>query len=810
MRKHTLWLVPLLLVGIVTVVWAQSSNFPTSLHKNRTGKDYWYGTANGGFETFTGVPIEDLGCVECHGPTDANGSAYPAEYSPDCVDCHIGSVVPPNISQDQCYSCHGRQKTEAFSLGYSDVHRTAGFVCWDCHSSADIHGDGTSYDSMLQPGAIDADCTNSGCHPAGSLPGTHAANDPHSDKLHCTSCHAQTVLSCYNCHFESQVDSHVKRAKQPLHDFVILANRTEDGKVYPMTFQSLTYQGDAFAAFGPFTSHTITKDGARICTDCHVNQGGTNDAIEQYNATGEIQFATWNDVDSTLSWLHGVVPMPEDYETSWKMDFITYNGATSDPPVASKNWSKIGKDTWDGHQMFFATPLTADQMAALGMGRDDFKSSLHGTRAGKDYWYGTANGGFETFTGVPIEDLGCVECHGPTDAEGNAYPVDYEPGCVDCHNGPVSPANVSQDQCYSCHGRQKTEAFSLGYSDVHRTAGFVCWDCHGDTDLHGDGVADANMFEPGAITADCTNSGCHDGPLPPAHSGYDPHSNKLHCTSCHAQTVLSCYNCHFESQVVSHVKRAKQPLHDFVMLANRTEDNKVYPITFQSLTYQGTAYAAFGPFTSHTITKTGARTCSDCHYNMGSTNAAIGEYNTTGQIKFATWNDVDSTLSWIHGVIPMPLDYQVAWKMDFITYDGATSDPPVASKNWSKIGKDTWDGHQMFYATPLTALQMQDLGMVNPTPVDNPLTGYGLSLQAAQPNPFRGETTLRFTLPERSEVSLSVYDVRGRKVVQLVSGAKTAGPHSIRWNASSLPAGVYMTQLRSGDQVRSQQVVVLK
>ncbi|MCP3905234.1 MAG: hypothetical protein GY715_16535 [Planctomycetes bacterium] len=74
-----------------------------------------------------------------------------------------------------------------------------------------------------------------------------------------------------------------------------------------------------------------------------------------------------DDDTDVLTWIHGIVPIPEDYVTRFKMDFITYDGATSDPPGPSTNWSSIGKDTWDGHQMFFMTPLTRQQMTAIGM-----------------------------------------------------------------------------------------------------------------------------------------------------------------------------------------------------------------------------------------------------------------------------------------------------------------------------------------------------------------------------------------------------------------------------------------------------------
>ena len=366
MTQNRLLLTLLAICLGATAAFAQAY-WSTSLHKNRTGKNYWYGTANGGFESFTGIAIASLGCVECHGPTDADGNAYPADYQPGCTDCHPSNSAfnKDSIKVSQCYGCHGRQATEANTLGYSDVHRTLGFRCWDCHTPNDMHGGSVPVQSMLQPGGIEVDCED--CHTTGggTLP-DHSGYDPHGGKIHCLSCHAKTVISCYNCHFESQVQTHIKRHKQPIHGFVILANREKDNKVYPMSFQSLTNEGTAFAAFGPFTPHTV-MDSGRGCADCHQNFGGTIEAIQQYNATGEIKFATWNDSDSTLSYLKGIVPMPEDYQRSWKMDFLTYTGDVSNPMSgADKRWAKIGKDTWDGHQMFFATPLSRIQMAKLG------------------------------------------------------------------------------------------------------------------------------------------------------------------------------------------------------------------------------------------------------------------------------------------------------------------------------------------------------------------------------------------------------------------------------------------------------------
>jgi len=347
------------------IVFSQAY-FNTSLHKTRAGKTYWYGKANGGFESLTNVSIDSagMGCNKCHGPLDADGNAYPADYTPGCTDCHPinSSFNPDSIKVDQCLSCHSRQKTEFATLGYTDVHRTRGFKCWDCHTADEMHGSSTPHNSMLEPGAMTTDCAD--CHNSPATLPDHSAYDPHNGKLHCTACHAKTVTSCYSCHLESQLVGK-KRAKQTLHNFVMLVNRTKDNKVYPATFQSLTYQGNAFAAFGPFTSHTIDSVG-RTCTDCHLNFGGTVPSISEYNSTGEIYFAKWNSSDSTLTVKSGIVPIPADYQRALKMDFLTYNGSPNDPVAPSKNWSPIGKNTWDAHQMFFATPLTKYQMAKLG------------------------------------------------------------------------------------------------------------------------------------------------------------------------------------------------------------------------------------------------------------------------------------------------------------------------------------------------------------------------------------------------------------------------------------------------------------
>ena len=64
----------------------------------------------------------------------------------------------------------------------------------------------------------------------------------------------------------------------------------------------------------------------------------------------------------------------------------------------------------------------------------------------------------------------------------------------------------------------------------------------------------------------------------------------------------------------------------------------------------------------------------------------------------------------------------------------------------------------------------------------------------AYPNPFTGHTSVRFSLAERSEVRVMVYDMLGREVARLAEGVREAGSHRARLSSRGLAAGVYVIQ----------------
>ena len=83
------------------------------------------------------------------------------------------------------------------------------------------------------------------------------------------------------------------------------------------------------------------------------------------------------------------------------------------------------------------------------------------------------------------------------------------------------------------------------------------------------------------------------------------------------------------------------------------------------------------------------------------------------------------------------------------------------------------------------------------------------------PNPFNPITSLRYDLPEQAQVTLTVYDLIGREVTQLVNTTQEAGYKSVQWNATNsfgnpVSAGVYLYQIRAGDFVQTRKMVLLK
>ncbi len=78
------------------------------------------------------------------------------------------------------------------------------------------------------------------------------------------------------------------------------------------------------------------------------------------------------------------------------------------------------------------------------------------------------------------------------------------------------------------------------------------------------------------------------------------------------------------------------------------------------------------------------------------------------------------------------------------------------------------------------------------------------------PNPFNPSTTIQFSLPQSGHALLRVYNTLGKEVATFVSGNLNAGTHSVNWDASGVPSGVYFYRLQSGQFSQTKKLVLLR
>jgi len=84
------------------------------------------------------------------------------------------------------------------------------------------------------------------------------------------------------------------------------------------------------------------------------------------------------------------------------------------------------------------------------------------------------------------------------------------------------------------------------------------------------------------------------------------------------------------------------------------------------------------------------------------------------------------------------------------------------------------------------------------------------SITSAHPNPFNSRTVVSYSLPEAARIDMELYDLNGRKALDLGSGMKPAGIHTVAFDGVNLASGVYMVQLKSQGQVSRWKVVLIR
>ena len=78
------------------------------------------------------------------------------------------------------------------------------------------------------------------------------------------------------------------------------------------------------------------------------------------------------------------------------------------------------------------------------------------------------------------------------------------------------------------------------------------------------------------------------------------------------------------------------------------------------------------------------------------------------------------------------------------------------------------------------------------------------------PNPFNPSTTISFTLPSESNITLEIYNMAGQLTATLVDDKLSQGNHKVQWQAANMSSGIYFYKLTSGSSSQTKRMILLK
>jgi hypothetical protein len=152
--------------------------------------------------------------------------------------------------------------------------------------------------------------------------------------------------------------------------------------------------------------------------------------------------------------------------------------------------------------------------------------------------------------------------------------------------------------------------------------------------------------------------------------------------------------------------------------------------------------------------------------------------------------------------IPVDLSYTNAALMT-----GASGGFPVGDVNWFPSRKGAWLTQRDAEYTALEAALQS--GHITGVSNGNAIPA-GFTLTQNYPNPFNPSTTIRYGLPNRAHVTLTVFNSLGQQVATLVNETQDPGYHDVRFDGSNLASGVYFYRIQAGTFIQAKKFVLLR
>ena len=120
-------------------------------------------------------------------------------------------------------------------------------------------------------------------------------------------------------------------------------------------------------------------------------------------------------------------------------------------------------------------------------------------------------------------------------------------------------------------------------------------------------------------------------------------------------------------------------------------------------------------------------------------------------------------------------------------------------------------GKYIFAGTYVSGLWRRPISeMITGVKYEGGNTPSRFALMQNYPNPFNPATTINYSIPKTSFVTIKVYDVLGKEITTLVNNEKLAGRYYINFNSSKLTSGVYFYRMQAGSFIETKKLIVLK
>jgi hypothetical protein len=185
---------------------------------------------------------------------------------------------------------------------------------------------------------------------------------------------------------------------------------------------------------------------------------------------------------------------------------------------------------------------------------------------------------------------------------------------------------------------------------------------------------------------------------------------------------------------------------------------------------------------------------------------------TPGQTEEFAWGDLEGdypgyTFELMVPAAEMPFTLEegavIGWEIQINENDGGT--PPRKNMiRWWGEDNMSWQQPVLFGTAELgsriTAVEPKDV-VAKPT---------DFALSQNYPNPFNPTTYINYTIAKNSAVELTVYDILGVEVAQIVNEVKSPGSYTVAFDGSNLASGVYFYKLRAGNNVITKKMLLMK